>query len=159
MTHIEISIDGSVDATGPVFDGMAEAEVERYARHLEEVLGDLGVSMIRAYLPTQYMYLGHHGGTPETNPVPDNAGYLAASVHAIDISDAVMIVDDPVIYGPWIEGVSNGNLIIWPHRRNPPPRRFPGYHTFRKISESLDAMATPIAFRELPPYLAAMNGD
>lgn len=158
MTSIYVSIDINVDAVGPLFDGLAEAEMERYARHVEDTLGDMGVSMIRAYLPTQYMYLGHHGGTPEFNPVPPNAGELVAAIHTIDVGDSVMITDDPVTYGPWIEGIDNLNLVVWPHRRNPPARRFPGYHTFRKIGESLNAMATPIAIRELPPYIAAMNG-
>lgn len=152
-------IEVSVDASGPVFNGMAEMAAREFAHHVEETLGDLGVSMIRAYLPTQYMYLGHHGGTPAFNPVPADAGMLQAAIHTIDVADAVVVTDDPVIYGAWIEGVAYGNLIIYPHRRNPPPRRFPGYHAFRKITQSLNAMANPIAHREIGPYLAVMNGD
>ena len=158
MTSFSVSFD--VEAHGPVFDGVAKAEAQRFTDHVVDVLSSTGVDMIQAYLPTQYMYLGHHGGTPMFNPVPPDAGALQAAIHVEHMSEAIDIVtDDPVIYGPWIEGVAPGNLIVWPHHRNPPPRRFPGYHTFRKISQSLDAMATPIAIRELPPYLAAMNGD
>lgn len=153
---MELNIN--VDASGPVFDGLAEAEVERFARHVENTLGEIGVPMIRNYLETQYMYLGHHGGTPRFNPIPANAGALQAAVHAErQVEDSVTITDDPVVYGPWIEGVDSRNLIIWPHHRNPPPRRFPGYHTFRKINKSLNAMAVPIAYRELPYYIRIMN--
>ncbi len=154
-----VDINIEFDASGPVFNGDAIRDVEEFAHHVEEVLGDLGVTMIRAYLPTQYMYLGHHGGTPMFNPVPPGAGELQAAIHTIDMEESVLITDDPVIYGPWIEGVATGNFRVWPHHRSPPPRRFPGYHTFRRITQSLDAIATPIAIRELPPYLAAMNGE
>jgi hypothetical protein len=153
-----MEINVTIDMSGPVFDGMAERAVEQFARHVEETLGEIGVPMIRNYLETQYMYLGHHGGTPRFNPVPAHAGELQASIHTERATeDSLIITDDPVIYGPWIEGVDSRNLIVWPHRRNPPPRRFPGYHTFRRIAKSLNAMAVPIAYRELPVYIRMMN--
>lgn len=139
---------------------MASVEAARFTEHVERVLGDTGVTMIRNYLETQYMYLGHHGGTPEFNPVPDDAGALQAAIHVERQSnEKYLITDTPVIYGPWIEGVSPMNLIVWPHHRNPPPRRFTGYHAFRKIGQSLRAMATPIAYRELPVFIRMMNGE
>lgn len=157
---MDINID--VNASGPVFDGLAAEEVERFAEHVEGVLGEIGVTMIKAYLPTQYMYLGHHGGSPESNPVPSNAGFLVSQVFTERASpEAVVVTETPwpmLIYGPWIEGIAPGNLIVWPHRRNPPPRRFTGYHAFRKIGQSLNAIATPIAYRELPYYIRMMNG-
>lgn len=154
-----MDLEVNVDISGPVVNGMAEAAVHRYKEHVQNVIGDTGVTMIRAYLETQYMYLGHHGGTPEFNPVPANAGFLQASIHTERaVSDAVLITDDPVTYGAWIEGTDALNMVVWPHHRNPPPRRFPGYHAFRKITASLNAMATPIAYRELPLYIRMMNG-
>jgi hypothetical protein len=153
---MDINVD--VNLSGPIVDGLAQREVERFARHVEDTLADIGVPMIRNYLETQYMYLGHHGGTPQFNPVPANAGALQAAVHAERATEeSTIITDDPVTYGAWIEGVDSMNLIIWPHRRNPPPRRFPGYHGFRRVSKSLNAMAVPIAYRELPFYIRMMN--
>ena len=152
-------LDVSVDLSGPIITGMAEVEVDRFRGHLTEVLGDMGVNMIVNYLETQYMYLGHHGGTPKFNPVPANAGWLQSNIHTErQMDDVVHIVDDPVIYGDWIEGISSWNLVVWPHKRNPPPRRFPGYHAFRKITASLNAIASPVAYRELPVYIKMMNG-
>jgi hypothetical protein len=153
-----MEIEFHVDARGPLFDGRAQAAVSAYARHIENFLADRAVTDIRNYLPTQYMYLGHHGGTPQFNPVPPDAGFLQAQIHTERASeDSVLVTDDPVIYGPWIEGVAPGNEIIWPHRRNPPPRRFPGYHTFRKIAQKLNAEAEEIAQRELQPFLEEMR--
>lgn len=143
---------------GPFFNGGIPVIMDRYCRHLEDVIGDDAVARIRAYLPDQYMYLGHHGGTPRFNPIPPNAGELEAAIHSErQVRDAVVVNDDPVTYGAWIEGVDSRNLIVWPHRRNPPPRRFPGYHTFRTITQILNVEAADIAYRELPTYLEEMN--
>jgi hypothetical protein len=153
-----MGIEFNVHESGPFFDGRAEAAIHMYKNHLEDYLGRTAVSRIRAYLPTQYMYLGHNGGTPMFNPVPSDAGRLASSVYEERATeDLVRVTEDPVVYGPWIEGVAEGNAIIWPHRRNPPPRRFPGYFTFRKISQELDTEVEDIATRELQFYIEEMN--
>lgn len=154
-----ITLRGLVNASGPIFEGRADGIIRRALQDIEDEIGDEAVTRIRAYLPTQYMYLGHHGGTPATNPIPRNAGFLQASVHTYRASAEVrMVTDDRVIYGPWIEGIAAGNLEIWKHRRNPPPRRFPGYHAFRKIAQQLNAEAQDIAERKLPPYIGELNG-
>jgi hypothetical protein len=148
----------NVDLSGPLFRGQSEAEIEVYARHIEDVLGDLGVARVRAYLPLQYMYLGHNGGTPYANPVPADAGRLEASIQRTRVQPHLVQVNDSgILYGPWIEGIHPGNFVVTPHNRNPPPRRFPGYFTFRKVGQSLEADAPHIAERELAPYLAAMQ--
>jgi hypothetical protein len=133
--------------------------VQDYLRHTEQVIGDRGVTLIRAYLPTQYMYLGHHGGTPKHNPVPGNAGMLAASIATErQVPDAVAIRGDLVTYGAWIEGVDPMNLIPWKGRiRRGLSPRFPGYHTFRIISDVLDKAAEDIMVEELPPFLRELN--
>jgi hypothetical protein len=154
-----MDIDLTVDAHGVVFDGMAGAIVHDYAMHTENVIADRGVTEIRAYLPTQYMYLGHHGGDPVNNPVPANAGYLASRVHTERQTDnEVLITDTPVTYGPWIEGDSPLNSVVWPGRmRRGLSGRFPGYHAFRTIAQVLDGQALGIAEGELPPYIEALN--
>lgn len=141
-----MSID--VTVSGPIFDGRAEAAAHAYAREVERYIGEKAVTRIRAYLPTQYMYLGHHGGTPEDNPVPPNAGWLQANITATEQVDDVVVTDDNVVYGPWIEGVSSRNLTS----------RFKGYHTFRLIGEQLDSEAVVLAEEVIGPYLGAMNG-
>lgn len=151
-------INLSVKMHGSVFNGLAEAEAHTFAMRVEDALGDIAVTRIRAYLPLQYMYLGHNGGTPYANPVPPDAGRLEASIQAERMrEDLVQVNDSNILYGPWIEGIHPGNFVVTPHRRNPPPRRFPGYFTFRKVSQSLEADAPHIAERMLAPFLAAMN--
>jgi hypothetical protein len=147
-----------IGAHGAVFDGEAELIMDRYRMHIEDYLGDRAVTDIRAYLPLQYMYLGHHGGNPEFNPVPPNAGALARSVVAERQTDnEVLVSGDRVTYGAWIEGDSSLNSVVFPHRRNPPPRRFPGYHTFRIIAQVLNDEAESIAQSQIAPYIMELN--
>lgn len=148
----------TIDAHGSIFDGRAEAIVSRYAHDLQEKLADTGVSWIRAYLPTQYMYLGHNGGNPKDNPIPANAGYYQSVIHHVDSGDSVLIHDTPCVYGPWLEGVGSKNPVVWPGRlKRGLSGRFDGYHTFKVISQRLDAAATGIAYEMLPKYVEEIN--
>lgn len=154
-----VDINIHVRASGPMFEGDSEGIMHRY---LEDVVGRLGeeaVNRIRAYLPTQYMYLGHNGGDPVHNPVPSDAGALAASIQTDRQSpEMVQVLGDRVSYGSWIEGDSTLNAVMWPGRvRRGLPARFPGYHAFRLITQELNAEAADIAESMLPPYLAALN--
>lgn len=155
---MEISYDVSFD--GPLFDGRAGQIIYRYAEHLAGVIADRAVTDIRAYLPTQYMYLGHNGGDVRHNPVPPNAGALQASIFAERQTEEMYLVrGDRVTYGAWIEGVSVLNSVTWPGRiRRGLSPRFPGYHTFRIITEELNAEAPGIAEIEILPYLGELNG-
>jgi hypothetical protein len=154
---MELSFD--VSFSGRLFDGRAAAILHNYAEHLASVISDRAVTDIHAYLPTQYMYLGHNGGDPRHNPVPPNAGALVASVVAERQSDEQYLVrGDRVTYGAWIEGVSTLNDVTWPGRisRGLSPR-FPGYHTFRIIADELNIEAPGIAQIEITPYLGEIN--
>lgn len=148
-----------VSFQGPLFDGRAGPIIHRYAEHLASVISDRAVTDIRAYLPTQYMYLGHHGGDIRHNPVPANAGELAASVVAERQTDERYLVrGDRVTYGAWIEGDSAMNNVVWPGRiRRGLSPRFPGYHTFRIIADELNVEASGIAETEILPYLGELN--
>jgi hypothetical protein len=136
-----------IDAHGPVFDGVAEGVVHRFCRDLENKIGDIGVAMIRAYLPTQYQYLRNPaslGWHKDKHFIP---GYYEDVIHKLDVVDAVLIHDTPCVYGPWLEGVGSRNATT----------RFKGYHTFRIIAQGLNAVATDIAVSELPRYIEEMN--
>lgn len=157
-------LEFDVSAHGPVFDGSWEDIIRFYQVHLEDHLGDMAVRRIRAYLPTQYMYMGNNGGDPPDNPVPGDAGFLAAHVlwHR-ETMESVLVTDGgypQMIYGPWIEGIGPGNLYFGAKGRTQRglSPRFPGYHAFAKTSNELQLEVVDIAERELPPYLAALNG-
>jgi len=134
-------------ATGPVFDGRVEEEVERYCQQVTMAVAEEAAARIKAYLPEQYKYLGHHGGNLKKNPVPRNAGYYAAQVNAKETPEGALVSDDGVVYGPWLEGASEQNSA----------RRFPGYAAFRVVNQTIDHDSAGIAEDELPPYIVAMN--
>lgn len=150
---IDVTLHGSIPA------GVAPGIINRYKMHLEGVLGDMGVNLVRAYLPTQYMYLGNHGGDPRHNPIPPNAGALVASIHTRrDTIDSNLVIGDDLIYGPWIEGVAVGNTFFYPGRvRRGMSARFPGYFTFRKMTQVLDIATPDIAYTEIQPYIREIN--
>jgi|SRR5215469_5009409 len=153
-----MELNFKVDSSGPVLDGRAYSIMDDAKHAIERDLGELAVHLIQAYLPTQYMYLGMNGGTPEFNPIPANAGTYAAGIHTVrDAPDGILVHDTPVVYGPWIEGVGSQNPIVWPHRRNPPPRRFPGYAAFRKMTQVVNARAESVAERTIQPYIEELN--
>jgi hypothetical protein len=157
---VEIKFSYDITAKGPVVEGTTAPIMDAYDRRVTDVLGDLAVQLIKAYLPTQYMYLGMNGGSPRFNPIPANAGTYQSGIHTDRVSDDVNLVHDtPVVYGPWLEGVGSRNPIVWPHHRNPPPRRFPGYHTFRKMAQVVNVHKYDIAERELQPFIRTLNGD
>jgi hypothetical protein len=150
----------TVDAHGTLFiPGAPEAIMLLYSNSVTGILGDMGVNMIRAYLPTQYMYLGHNGGDPKFNPVPPNAGLYQSGIHTDRQTPYVNLIHDtPVVYGPWLEGVGSRNPIIWPGRlKRGLPGRFPGYHTFRIISQELDMVAEDVANEQLGRYVEELN--
>jgi hypothetical protein len=154
---MELSFD--VELSGALFDGRAQNIIHRYVEDLSAVLGDQAATRVRAYLPTQYMYLGHHGGDPRDNPIPGNAGALAASVYPDrQTSEWVQVRGDRVSYGAWIEGDSSLNAVVWPGRmRRGLPGRFSGYHTFAIIAQELNAEAELIAEIELIGPLGELN--
>lgn len=158
-------VNFSTHAHGTLFNAGREwpegfrSIMDIYIGTVTRVLEDKARTEIKAYLPTQYMYLGHHGGDPKHNPVPPNAGeyMMAVTSDRVALNHARVYVDN-VIYGAWIEGDAPGNLRIWKGRlARGLPGRFPGYHAFRKEAQALQLEAHDIALQELPPFLAGLN--
>lgn len=153
MLRINVDLSGAIanDAVFPI--------MHRYKLDVEEKLAARATAMIRAYLPTQYMYLGNNGGNPHDNPIPPNAGLLQSTIHHDLVADDYQLVKgDDVIYGPWIEGVAVGNTFTWPGRikRGLSPR-FPGYHAFRHATQVIENIAFEVAESALPYYLEQID--
>jgi hypothetical protein len=135
-----------VIATGPLFDGRAHQATANYCRETEGIIAMQAVTEIRAFLPTQYKYLGH-GGNPQDNPVPQGAGHYEASIRSEMTVEGVIVSDDQVIYGPWLEGVSERNQAS----------RFKGYGAFRKISQQVNATAGSVAELHMPQLIMELS--
>jgi hypothetical protein len=126
--------------SGPWFDRELRDEIlRRYKGRATGKIADFGVTVIQAYLPSQFKY-----DRPDPHP-----GLYVSQIHTeLMVDDSAMITDTPVVYGPWLEGVGS---------RNFPVTRFRGYHTFRVMTRVVDAAAGGIADIELQPYLGELN--
>lgn len=129
MFHVD------VDLSGPAFNGLAEHMVGEFLEEAvweiaKEGRGDLGVQFIKVF--------------------KEPTGYYESQVEAArQPGPVVLIHDNDVIYGPWLEGTGS---------RNYPVTRFRGYRSFEIVAGELQRKAVPIAERHLPRFLARMNG-
>jgi len=130
--------DVIVRETGPVFDGRAIVIVDAGIIRVKETLAKEGVAIIRHRLSEVYQY----------NPRPPNAGFYQSQIRAEMSVEDVVITDGDVVYGPWLEGVGS---------RNSPVTRFPGYHTFRKVTQQLNTIAGPEANIIFRPFVEELN--
>lgn len=73
-------------------------------------------------------------------------GYFESKITTM-VRDKEVIIDDPVIYGPWLEGVGSRNK----------KSRFKGYNMFRRATQQLERTAEGIAERVLSKYVERMN--
>lgn len=126
-----MSLKIDVEISGPLFDGRLERGI---AQGLEDGLDDvaqLGVNLVRFRLhgvlraPT-----GHYESRIQT----ERAG-----------SDRA-VTDGGIIYGPWLEGVSERNRTT----------RFKGYATFRRTTAELDRRAGPVVERDIDRRIGSM---
>lgn len=123
-----------VITSGPLFDGRADAIMDRYIEQSRQDIAQEGVNRIHAHLEE---VLKH------------NSGIYEAHIHTERQADDLVITDTPIVYGPWLEGTGS---------RNFPRTRFPGYRTFRLISQRLEAEAGEIAQRTLDHgYIEELN--
>ena len=99
---------------GPLLDGSAPKVV---AAALEEITDDVA----QAAVDLVHQRLGQVLRNP--------TGYYRSRVVANTArgSDAVLVTDGGVVYGPWLEGVGSRNQTS----------RFKGYRTFRQATEQI----------------------
>lgn len=120
-----------VTTSGPLFDGRLEQGI---ARGLDEGLDEVaqhGVDLVRARL---HGVLQHPTGRYESRIQVDRA-----------LGDR-SVTDGGIVYGPWLEGVSQRNRST----------RFKGYATFRRTTAELDAQAGPIVDRAISDRIGGM---
>lgn len=107
---------------GPLFDGSAERILENAIEHGVDELAQHGLDLVQSRLG---QVLRHPTGRYQSRVVVDRAAG----------SDAFVITDGGVVYGPWLEGESGRNT----------RSRFKGYQTFRRTREALERQAAEIA--------------
>ncbi len=108
---------------GPVFDGRADAMIDRAVRDWEHHLAEVGADYVRAELE---------------RVLRKETPYYRLQITTTEYPGRTVINDGGVVYGPWLEGTGSRNKTT----------RFKGYATFRRMAERLNAEAKHI----LQPY-------
>lgn len=123
-----------VELSGPLFNGEADKAIDDYVRAAEKHIADHGVSLIHQHLDVVLRQ-------------QDPGGYHDHIANRAT-ADGYLIHDSQVIYGPWLEGISERNEST----------RFKGYATFRLMTGQLNRSAAALAEAIIDPYLARMGG-
>jgi hypothetical protein len=127
-----IGVKFDVQTTGPVFDGTAEAEVDKFLLAAKEEIAQQGVNLVKTEL---------------SQVLKNPTGYYESRIQT-DMTQRDMAVNDSgVVYGPWLAGVSSRNATT----------RFKGYAHWRLAMQRLQGDAVDIAEGVLPEYLKRMN--
>lgn len=123
----------TVTESGPIFDGRAEKAMDDASDEWERNLATIGASMVRAELNAVLRVQ-----TP----------YYRLRIEARANPPGWKITDQGVIYGHWLEGDGS---------RNSPVTRFPGYSTFRRMTQAINARAVSVGQQVVARYLGRMQ--
>lgn len=116
--HIE------VNKHGPLFDGNARRIINDYCDDAAEGIGDYAVTELKKRFHETFKH---------------PTGYYESRVSSDRPVDGLVVVDDDrVVYGPWLEGTGS---------RNYPVTRFKGYANWRHTKSAVEARARSIAER------------
>lgn len=128
-----LKVQVRVSATGPLGDGTAHNAVREWIDASKKDIADYTVQQLRAV------------GMDKTGR---GTGRYQAGLRTTLLSYNDVLIDDPVIYGPWLEGTS---------RRNE-STRFKGYQLWRRAKQQAQSKAAEIAEAKLPEYAERIGG-
>lgn len=121
-----------VDASGPVFDGRADAAVLAFEEQAKDDVAAQAYANVMMFLNAQIR-----------NPTP----YYETQIITQRAGADRIVHDRGIIYGPWLEGTGSRNRTT----------RFKGYASFRKAAQQTEREAPAILDRTLQPYLGRMQ--
>jgi hypothetical protein len=125
-----IAVD--VEASGPLWDGRAQAAVTRFLADAQRKVAVVAEEAVHANL-----------GSRLKNPT----GRYESNIGIRQVRRDLVVTDDKVIYGPWLEGTSQRNQTT----------RFKGYRSFRRARATARKLVKPIAQAVLNSYLKQMQ--
>lgn len=74
-------------------------------------------------------------------------GYFESRMVEVPVTSLRRVIEDPVIYGNWLEGTSKRNE----------GNRFKGYKIWRRTRQKMQKLAKPIAQESLDLFIGRMN--
>lgn len=121
-----------VEASGPLFDGRADAAVADATEDVARSVSILGASMVRSNL---------------NKVLRRQTPYYRLQVEAQPYPPGWKITDQGVIYGPWLEGTGSRNRTT----------RFKGYATFRRTTQQINRRARAMGESVVARFMGRMN--
>jgi len=130
-----LTVETAVTKRGPLLDGSAPKLVDAGAQEITDDVAQAAVDLVHQRLG---QVLRHPTGYYRSRVVANRAGG----------SDAVLVTDQGVVYGPWLEGVGGRNKAS----------RFKGYRTFRHVTEQISREAAKHAQPAVDDIVKKLQG-
>jgi hypothetical protein len=123
----------NVIVSGPLFDGRADAAVRDWLDATKREIADMGVKELDAIV---------------MDKTGRGTGHYQSQITTRVVSYNDVLITDPVIYGPWLEGTSKRNSST----------RFKGYHLWRRTRLRLRRTFKDVAQKKLEEHYLRMMG-
>ena len=141
-----VTIHVEIKAQGPMFEGeranaIVEKAVDRGIAELVQ-LGEQRLDMLLKPRPA-----GVYLSVSEAKRGQASTGHYGRSIHGVASHLHGRIDDSGVEYGPWLEGVSSRNETT----------RFKGYHSFRRVGQSLEKDAGKVLKAHMDKAIKELN--
>lgn len=142
-----------VETRGPMFDGRADAELDRAVHEIRVKVADDGLKMVRGLLldsirDNRGVYISRTEVIEDSHVFVTRGKRKTYTIPVVaDRSTEDVVTVDLATYGPWIEGTGSRNETT----------RFKGYHAFRRASQQLELVAERVADDAIKPYIEEMN--
>lgn len=130
MGELKINLGASV--AGPIADGTAQEALIQWLDESKKEVAQLAVDQLRSI---------------RMDKTGRGTGHYQAGIRQNFTTFNDILIDDPVIYGPWLEGSSQRN----------DSTRFKGYHLWRQTSQKIASQAGDIAQKKLESYKDRMG--
>lgn len=132
MGELKINLGASVG--GPIADGSAQQALIQWLDASKKDVADLAVDQLRS---------------TKMDKTGRGTGHYQSEIKQSVLTFNDILIDDPVIYGPWLEGTSQRN----------DSTRFKGYHLWRQTSQKIAQQAGDIAQKKLDTFKGRMGID
>ena len=140
-----VTLNIQLTTRGPVLEGKGAEVIEREVGKGIEKLVELGeqrlAMMLRSRPAGVYLSVAEaRKGQASQGNYPRNIHGMASHLHGL-------ITDSEVEYGPWLEGVGSRNATT----------RFKGYHSFRRVGQTLQKDAPAILEQYIKKAIAELK--
>jgi hypothetical protein len=141
-----------VRMSGPLFDGRAEAALQRALLHIRHDVAAEGQRLAGAAFTTSIRanrgrFVSKFTDTDTTRVYTTVSGHKAYTMPVIVGQDETVVTNQTATYGPWLEGTGSRNHTT----------RFKGYNGMRRAAQALDQVAGAVADDAIRPYIKEMN--